>query len=333
MAYTEDKKPAGLSTLTSLATDDTFIVGDTSDTSETVKTITKANLLTDFGSSFAALSHTHTASQITDFDTEVSNNTDVAANTAARHSAVTVTDSAEIDFTLTGQNITASLIAGSIDESKLDASVNASLDLADSASQPGHTHAISDVTSLQTSLDAKAPIDNPTFTTRINTPIARATTSAGLLIEAANATDVVDFGIGNTANTTFYGAVQVPDDAYDATSWNGNATVPTKNAIRDKIESLVSGSGITRSVTVTSGSVTAGSSTNTDYVYMVAGAHTISLPSATSNTNLYTIKNNHSANITVDTVGAETIDGTASISLAPEESVQIISNGTNYFIV
>jgi hypothetical protein len=78
---------------------------------------------------------TQTASTISDFDTEVSNNTDVAANTAARHSAVTVTDSAEIDFTLTGQNITASLVAGSIDETKLDASVNASLDLADGSQQ------------------------------------------------------------------------------------------------------------------------------------------------------------------------------------------------------
>lgn len=85
----------------------------------------------------AAASHTHTASEVTDFDTEVSNNTDVAANTAARHSAVTVTDSSEIDFTLTGQNITASLIAGSIDETKLNTSTNASLDLADSATQPG----------------------------------------------------------------------------------------------------------------------------------------------------------------------------------------------------
>jgi len=35
---------------------------------------------------FALASHTHTASEITDFDTEVSNNVDVAANTAARHS-------------------------------------------------------------------------------------------------------------------------------------------------------------------------------------------------------------------------------------------------------
>ena len=76
------------------------------------------------------------ASDITDFDTEVSNNTDVAANTSARHAAVTVTDSSEINFTLTGQDITASLVAGSIDETKLDTSVNASLDLADSAVQP-----------------------------------------------------------------------------------------------------------------------------------------------------------------------------------------------------
>lgn len=67
----------------------------------------------------------------------VSANTDVAANTAARHAAVTVTDSAEIDFTLTGQDITASLIAGSIDETKLDVSVNTSLGLADSSIQPG----------------------------------------------------------------------------------------------------------------------------------------------------------------------------------------------------
>lgn len=82
---------------------------------------------------------TQTASTISDFDTEVSNNTDVSANTSARHSALTVTDSSEIDFTLTGQDLTASIVAGSIDETKLDTSVNASLDLADSSYQPGGT--------------------------------------------------------------------------------------------------------------------------------------------------------------------------------------------------
>ena len=52
----------------------------------------------------------------------------------------------EIDLHLQGRTSAASLIASSIDETKLDASVNASLDLADSASQPGHTHVISDIT-------------------------------------------------------------------------------------------------------------------------------------------------------------------------------------------
>ena len=49
---------------------------------------------------------------------------------------VSVTDSATIDLTLTGQDITASIVAGSIDETHLDVSVNASLDLADTAVQP-----------------------------------------------------------------------------------------------------------------------------------------------------------------------------------------------------
>lgn len=38
--------------------------------------------------------------------------------------------------------------------------------------------------------------------------------------------------------TTFTGAVTVLDQAYSASGWDGNLTVPTKNAVRDKIESL-----------------------------------------------------------------------------------------------
>lgn len=57
------------------------------------------------------------------------------AEKAALHAAVTVADSAEIDFTLVGQQISASIIAGSIDETKLDVSTNASLDLADASLQ------------------------------------------------------------------------------------------------------------------------------------------------------------------------------------------------------
>lgn len=35
--------------------------------------------------------------------------------------------------------------------------------------------------------------------------------------------------------------ITVPTEAYDATGWNGNLTVPTKDAVRDKIEALSSG--------------------------------------------------------------------------------------------
>lgn len=153
----------------------------------------------------------------------------------------------------------------------------------------------------------------------------------GKLINALNNTTPV-FTVDKDGNGAFAGDVTVSDEAYGA-GWNGSLEVPTKNALYDKIETLGGGSGITRTVVVTSGSATMGSTASTDYVYFVAGAHTMSLPAASGNTNRYTIKNNHSANITVDTAGAENIEGAASISIAPEESVDIMSDGTNWFVV
>lgn len=123
------------------------------------------------------------ASQISDFDTEVSDNADVAANTSARHAAVTVTDSAEIDFTLTGQNITASLITGSVDKTKLDSSINDSLDLADTSVQPGDN--VSDLTNDAgyTSVSSLNDLSDVT----IGTPTA--STAATLRILADDNTD------------------------------------------------------------------------------------------------------------------------------------------------
>lgn len=47
----------------------------------------------------------------------------------------TVSDTSEIDLTITAKALSASIVAWSIDESKLDSSVNASLDLADTSTQ------------------------------------------------------------------------------------------------------------------------------------------------------------------------------------------------------
>lgn len=71
----------------------------------------------------------------------------VVGNTSGTNTGdVTVADSSEIDFTLTGQQISASIVAGSIDESKLDVSVNASLDLADTSVQPNSSPTFATIT-------------------------------------------------------------------------------------------------------------------------------------------------------------------------------------------
>lgn len=43
------------------------------------------------------------------------------------------------------------------------------------------------------------------------------------------------------AGGTMTAALIVPDEAYDATAWNGSLEVPTKNAVRDKIETMGGG--------------------------------------------------------------------------------------------
>lgn len=131
---------------------------------------------------------------------------------------------------------------------------------------------------------------------------------------------------------TFAADVNVPDEAYGA-GWNGSLEVPTKNALYDKIETLGGGSGITRTVTVTSGSFTAGSTASTDYIYLHAGAHNATLPTASGNSNRYTFKNKHSAAITVTRAGADTVEGATSISIAPSDSVDLISDGTSAWSV
>ena len=130
---------------------------------------------------------------------------EIAANTAASHAAVTVSDSAEIDLTLAGQDITASLIASSIDETKLDASVNASLDLADSASQPGHTHVISDIT------------DNVAASTGV-------LTGGVLTIGAPNTTFSISDGTGTIVDTT---------GAITNISWSGQTNLAVTNLLTD----------------------------------------------------------------------------------------------------
>ena len=90
---------------------------------------------------------------------------------------------------------------------------------------------------------------------------------------------------------------------------------------------------ITRTVVVTSGNVTAGSTHSTDYVYKLAGLHTVTLPTAVGNTNQYDIINLHSANNSIATTSSQTIHGTsAPITIVPNQSLTLQSDGTNWMI-
>lgn len=141
----------------------------------------------------------------------ISDNTALQAELDAKQDNITVSDTAEIDMTLSGVDISASIVASSIDETKLDASVNASLDLADSASQPGHTHTASDVTDFDTEVSN-------------NTDVAANTTH-----RTSNGTDhtFIDQDVTTTASPTFTGITNDGDEheQINTLAWTSNHTV------------------------------------------------------------------------------------------------------------
>lgn len=88
---------------------------------------------------------TQTASTISDFDTEVSNNTSVAANTAARHSALTLGASTN-GLSLSGQTLQLSLATSSL-PGAMSASDKSAIDELVSTYAPiSHTHSLSEIT-------------------------------------------------------------------------------------------------------------------------------------------------------------------------------------------
>ena len=93
-------------------------------------------------------------------------------------------------------------------------------------------------------------------------------------------------------------------------------------------------SGITRSIFSVALDTTAGSTAAKDYVYLVSGTTTLTLPTAVSNTNLYTIKNVGTKTVTIAFTGGQTADGSATLSLPVRyTSLSFISDDTNWNIV
>ena len=107
--------------------------------------------------------------------------------------STTVSDSAELDFTLSTYDITASLIAASIDETKLDTSTNASLDLADSATQAADWDTSAEIaanTTDETGSGALVFADTPTLVTP-ELGSATATSINGVVLTSGSVNGVV----------------------------------------------------------------------------------------------------------------------------------------------
>jgi len=92
---------------------------------------------------------------------------------------------------------------------------------------------------------------------------------------------------------------------------------------------------ITRSVNNITGTTGAGSTAYTDYVYNVtSGTFTLTMPTAASNTNRYTIKQSGTGVLTIATTSSQTIDGSTTYTLNRQyQAIDLISDGSNWIVV
>jgi hypothetical protein len=138
----------------------------------------KATLKTYFDGLYALTGHTHTND----------------------HVAVTILDSTSIDFTLTGQQITASAIFGTGAGTVCQGNDSR---LSDSRTPLTHSHAESDITGLVTDLSAKAPLASPALTGVPTSPTATAgTNTTQIATTAFVATAVAGISVNGTAIVT-----------------------------------------------------------------------------------------------------------------------------------
>lgn len=93
------------------------------------------------------------------------------------------------------------------------------------------------------------------------------------------------------------------------------------------------GSGITRSVVSVTSAVTLGATAATDYMALIGASGAPTLPTAVGNTNRYTLKNVDTTSKTVATTSSQTIDGSTTATLNPNDSIDVISDNTNWKVI
>lgn len=90
------------------------------------------------------------------------------------------------------------------------------------------------------------------------------------------------------------------------------------------------GGGVSRVVQSKSANFTTGVAANTDYVYFISNALTVTLASPTGNTNRYAFINTDGTTCTL----TGTVNGSTNPTITrANQSIEIVSDGTNYHII
>lgn len=124
-------------------------------------------------------------------------------------------------------------------------------------------------------------------------------------------------------------------------AWSNVTITYANNNTTKKVDITIASSGggggsvggMVRSITTTTVSSTIGSVVGTDYVVLANGGVQLTLPTASANTNLYTIKNIGSSSVLVNTVNSETIDDQSTVIMPVQyTSIDLISDSLNWKI-
>lgn len=143
-------------------------------------------------------------------------------------------------------------------------------------------------------------------------------------------TDLTVGGTSYLATTNVYGNLTM--EATTNLILSADPSSAFHAATKQYVDAAAASGGINRSISSISSPATAGATAKTDYVYFVSGTTTLTLPTAVSNTNRYSVTNSGSNTVTVATTSAQTINGSTTITLIPGQSVDLISNNANWSI-
>src|SRR3990167_5122773 len=134
---------------------------------------------------------------------------------------------------------------------------------------------------------------------------------------------------GNTSVLSKYTDLNIRPGSNVTLTYSNNNT----SKYTDLTIAATGGAGTSRSISTVAVSSVLADTAATDIVVLANGGIQLTLPTAVSNTNLYTIKNIGSSSVLVGTTGGETIDTESNLIMPVQyTAVDLISDNTNWHI-